>query len=193
MIPFTVLQAQADRVAEVVGVHVQITVDYNHYSNGRKKVEYRLYIADKSNAHHNTVRELQAAMESIINPLEDTGVLVEGDMKTEAKYKTMKAINASHLYEQHKHECPEFFKHLGDLLYDLKPSHMGGYFKQDSLIAWAEQDPVRIKWGLEKGYIEEVQSEMDKWEREMPSLFGDATTLSRSFLEWAKRMPSEDK
>lgn len=116
-------------------------------------------------------------------------------MKTEAKYKTTKTINVTQLYENHKHECPEFFKHLGDLLYDLKPSHMGGYFKQDSLIAWAEQDPVRIKWGLEKGYIEKVQSEYDKWLGECPFQRGSYTFdfAKEEALKWAKRMPSKDK
>ena len=91
---------------------------------------------------------------------EDLELITEGDMKTEAKYKTTKAINAIYLYEHHKHECLEFFSHFATLLHDLKPSHIGGWFKQDSFIAWAEQDPARIKWLLEKGYIEEVELEV---------------------------------
>ena len=77
MIPFTVLQAQTDRVADKIEKHVSLSVIYDNFSESPGETKYRLYIADISNDHYNTVQELQAAMERIINPPDDVGVLVE--------------------------------------------------------------------------------------------------------------------
>jgi len=128
---------------------------------------------------------------------ENFKLITEEDMKTEAKYQTIKMIRASQLYEQHKHECPEFFTHFASLLHDLKPSHIDGYFKQDSFISWAEQDPRRIKWLLEKGYIKEVKiSAYDYWVNECPcepkGPNQNVSFLPDHYIEWAKRYPGEE-
>ena len=77
MIPFTVLDAIVDRIVGKVGEHVEVSRSYNHYSCGSKEASYRLYIANTMNGNYKSVQELQAAMENIINPPEDLGVMVE--------------------------------------------------------------------------------------------------------------------
>lgn len=79
MIPFTVLQAQADRVAEVTGQYTSISIDYVRNPSGKAHLHYLFYQEDFPNTiKFKTVQELQAAMDAIITPPDDVGVLVEG-------------------------------------------------------------------------------------------------------------------
>jgi len=91
------------------------------------------------------------------------------------------------LYNVNRAKCDEWIGHLTNLIQSFIPMHLGDIIPIEALIVWAEQDPKRIKWLLEKGYIEEVQSEMEKWEDE-----GRNGMTHTEKIEWAKRMPRQD-
>ena len=96
--------------------------------------------------------------------------------------------------------CSEVLTHYNDMVSTIKPRTTEVMIDLDKLIEWAEKDPNRITWLLEKGYIEKVESEYDKWVGECPFI---STNLSKtiqtyqekfgclpvSWIEWAKRMP----
>jgi len=78
MIPFSELQKQADKVAEVTGKHVSVSITYDVFDTGEVELQYSFY-TNQPPLHHyfKTVQELQQAMENIINPPVDEGVEVE--------------------------------------------------------------------------------------------------------------------
>lgn len=88
-------------------------------------------------------------------------------------------------------KCKELFEQFGDMLWFLKPLYLSDVVPFDKMLEWAEQDPRRIKWLIEKGYIEEVQSEYDKWENDMPAINQHDNATKSRFVEWAKCMPRD--
>jgi len=80
LVPFSDLQILADYIADKTGKHVQVAINYDFYTVG-PETTYRLYVADTYNKHFNTVQELQQAMERILNPPVDQGVLLDTEAK----------------------------------------------------------------------------------------------------------------
>ena len=114
----------------------------------------------------------------------------------EMEYKEGRRTSIINVYENLGDTCEDVYKHFADLLWTLQMDSVSDTFNFDSLIAWAEKDHKRITWLLEKGYIEKVESEYDRWVGECPKPkdsdgFGSVITLpsSNSYVEWAKRMP----
>ncbi len=93
---------------------------------------------------------------------QDLELIITEDDMDKPKYKVAKNVTLSigTLYLANKNECGEFFKQLTALMDDLRPATVGDPFIAADFIAWAEKDPKRIKWLIEKGYIEEVQLEV---------------------------------
>ena len=103
------------------------------------------------------------------------------------EYRVKGNISIDLLYKENKNECRDFYKQLAALMYDLKPKQSSSHLDQARLLDWVQLDGERFSWALEKGYIEKVESEYDRWENEWHSLVPDGTC--RAFVDWAKRMP----
>ena len=110
--------------------------------------------------------------------------LIQGET---VKYRVKGNITIDLLYRENKNECRNFYKHLAELMYHLKPKQIRSHLDQGELLGWVQRDSERLSWALEKGYIEKVASEYDRWENEWHSLVPDGTC--RAFVDWAKRMP----
>ncbi len=59
----------------------------------------------------------------------------------------------------------------------------------NALIEYAEDHDCFIEFLIKKGYLEEVQSEYDKWVDEWPSPGVRLENYQELSIEWAKRMP----
>lgn len=77
LVPFSDLIELADYVFEKVNCHISIRAIYDCYSQGESAMKYVLYIAGDDHEYFDTVQELKEAMERIISPVEDQGVLLE--------------------------------------------------------------------------------------------------------------------
>ncbi len=96
------------------------------------------------------------------NP-QDLEYIEKGEEMTEAKYVVKKIIQASAFYQNYKNDdCHELQEEFTSLLFSLKPKQVNSVLDNDDFITWAEADHTgkRIKWLIEKGYIEEVEPEV---------------------------------
>jgi len=123
---------------------------------------------------------------------QDLELITEGDdMPKYRRSSGGRELTIWNFYNDGDGSCRGFCDELADLMHSTK--HPTLSFKLDfpDLIKWAKQDSIRIKWLLEKGYIEEGPqiSEHDKWVKACPS-----TAYKEEYdnvIEWAKRMPRE--
>ena len=79
MVPFSDLKYWADMVADKLGMHIGVSIDYNIYTTGNKIIEYVFY-RDGYPAKcvkFKTVQGLIEHMKSILDPPVDAGVNLE--------------------------------------------------------------------------------------------------------------------
>ena len=118
----------------------------------------------------------------------------------EMEYKALTIPTWKRLLVSGDTKCGEFCEEYGKLLAFMKPNTLTQTIYFNDLITWAEQDPKRIKWLLEKGYIEKSKSDIDKWFDEIPEMVSASIgTVGKKvsigpkgkdkLIEWAKRMP----
>lgn len=78
------------------------------------------------------------------------------------KWKTLGNLCANNFYKDGDITCQEFSEQFFNLLKVLQPPTLHAVIHTTDLMIWANLDSKRTKWLLEKGYIEEVQS--DPWD-----------------------------
>ena len=111
----------------------------------------------------------------------------ENDMPEKPKYKQLKLITPGSAYQDGDINCRQFADQFNDFIQYAQPITLTSDISFDKLMEWAEQDGKRIKWLIENGYIEEVQSAYDKWAKEAD--IGGKTP--GQLIEWAKDMPRD--
>jgi len=117
--------------------------------------------------------------------------LITEDAMDKPKYKIKTGSRQAtvwNLYKDGDGNCVEFQKHLANLMVVVggNPT-LSEKIDADILIQWAEQNPKRIKWLVENGYIELVESAYALWEKEAE--IGGKTPSQT--IEWARRMPRD--
>jgi len=77
MTPFKYLTELADKIKEKTGKCCHVTASYWAFEHS-KQMEYELYLESYTyTKRFKTVSELITEMQSIINPIADTGILLE--------------------------------------------------------------------------------------------------------------------
>lgn len=98
-----------------------------------------------------------------------------------------------------REEFDSFLKNYFNLLYEHSAKDVASgieVYTHDKFMKYATTKAMRtdcfVKWLIEKGYIEEVQSEYDRWVDEMPhALVNAGDHAMPDYIEWAKRMPRQ--
>jgi len=74
---FSELIEMADKIVEKTGIYTSVMVEYDNHPNGFHDLEYRFY-QPVNLVIFKTAHEIKYHMESILNPVEDEGIELEG-------------------------------------------------------------------------------------------------------------------
>ena len=77
MTPFKELQVLADAIRDQKKRFCSVTVEHYAYTASGSELRYILYIDGDKHRYYKTVQEILSAMQDIINPTADTGILLE--------------------------------------------------------------------------------------------------------------------
>jgi len=89
--------------------------------------------------------------------------------------------------------CREAFDQFTNFLWHFKPTNVTEGVPEEEFLAWATAQQDTKSFGIDKGFIEEVQNEYDKWVDELKQRLG--VPYNRNYLDAiiaiAKRMPRD--